>query len=318
MKKFMTLAAALALTAAATTQAQQNPPPGARVTRLPGGKVAYSHVPKPQPVSAPVPLAADKAPVVVTPTPNDRNTGRNDTKPGNPNAAVKALPVGLRGPGELTPVELSKKLDAVDQKVADGLAELKKALEALDKDRKSWAELDKTVQAAKKVNAALMEKCDSMLKTYDDRIGPALKDLKTSLQNAPASYRAMAADRRAKAKAAESGPEFDAYTAMADVAEAAAVLCERRYREVFADATPHAASIADTLAAGMERVRRMRKVHADWAETLEGWPSVLSDPKLAALLDQLNGYATDLVDYQKGVTELAAALKAKAAEEGRK
>jgi hypothetical protein len=153
-----------------------------------------------------------------------------------------------------------------------------------------------------------------MLKVYDDRIGPALADLKARLNDAPNVYRKMAAERRAKAAAAVFEAEREAYETQAQFCESAAALCVRRSREVFEAPDPKSLSAADALSESMARVRRMRAVHVTWEETLSAWPSTLNDPKLADMVDQLNRYCDDIIAQQKGMAKLTDALKATAAE----
>lgn len=164
------------------------------------------------------------------------------------------------------------------------------------------------------MNAALLARATGMLKTYDDRIGPALTDLKAKLKEAPDVYRKMAADRRTKAAAATFRAEQEAYETQAEFCETAAALCVRRSREVFDAVDVKTPSAADVLSESMARVRRMAAAHKAWAEVLDSWPSTLNDPKLADMVDQLNRYCEDMIAQQKGMAKLTDALKATAAE----
>lgn len=225
---------------------------------------------------------------------------------------VTAVRIGEEPPP--TPASVGGQIDALDARVRAGLDDLGKLVFQLEVDSKGWEKLDKSVKTARAVNAALMKKSADMLKVYDEKIGPALKDLGSKLKDAPAVYRAMATDRRAKAAAATIAPEQRGYTAQAEFCEAAAVLCERRHKEVFTSSDPKKLSEADALAEAMAQVRKMAAVHQGWDEVLASWPSTLNDPKLADMIEQLHRYSTDLVEQQQLLVRLTAALKTTAAE----
>ena len=211
-----------------------------------------------------------------------------------------------------TPAAVSRDIDGLDAVVRAGLADLRRAVAELEKDRESWAKLDKSLHTARTVNAALLAKAEGMVAVHEERVGPALKLLRERLKAAPALYERLAADRRAKAGKATFDAERESYETQAALADVAAALCRARYREVYEATDPKALSAADALDEAMAQVRRMAAAHRGWAEVLDAWPSTLNDPKLAAMVDQLNRYCEQMVAQQKGMAKLTDALKATA------
>ncbi|MBX9582221.1 MAG: hypothetical protein K2X87_18095 [Gemmataceae bacterium] len=226
-------------------------------------------------------------------------------------------PPGDPGGRPPTAADAGAAIDALDAQVAAGMAELGKAVAELEKDSKGWDKVDRSVAAAKRVNAALLKRSEEMVKVYDDRVGPAVTNLKAGLETAPELYLKLAADRLSKAEAAAFPAEREAYATQAELARAAAELCRRRLKEVFTAPDPKKVSPADALAESMTRVRKMAAAHRGWTEVLDAWPSTLNDPKLAEMVEQLHRYSTDLIDQQKQMDRLTKALKAKAEEANR-
>lgn len=227
-------------------------------------------------------------------------------------------PPGAPGSPEPGAKEVAAALDTLDARAAAGVDELRQAVAALERDARGWDKLDRSVAAARRVNAALLDRSESLLKSYDDRVAPTFGNLKAGLTTAPDLYRAMAADRRQKARAAAGRAEQLGYETQADFCEAAAGLCGRRLREVFEPAAPGRPSQADELAANMAALRTMVPMHKGWAEVLDAWPSSLDTPQVADMLAQLRQHTSDLIGQQEAMGRLTDALKAKAAAEGKR
>ncbi|MBX9580717.1 MAG: hypothetical protein K2X87_10450 [Gemmataceae bacterium] len=163
------------------------------------------------------------------------------------------------------------------------------------------------------MNASILAQAQAILEVYDQELDPVVNRLRENLKTAPAAYRKLAADRQAKAEASKFLDEQEAYQSQADLADAAALLCEKRLKEVYAAEDPVKVSVADTLGESMDTVRRMIKVHTRWTEVLDSWPAALNDPKLAKLFDQMNSNIDSMKAFQGHVTRMTTVMKSTAA-----
>lgn len=209
---------------------------------------------------------------------------------------------------------LNTEVDAAELKISNSVKELTATLAELDKDRKDWTKLDKSVDAARKVNAALLVRCESIIARYDTTLGPAMSTMKAKLKAATLASVMLEAKLQQKAKDAETDIERQSYESMVQFTQAATVLAGRRYEALFSPPEGGKVSKADELQIAMTQVRRMRQVHADWATTLDAWPTTLNDPKVVALLADMSKYAEQMVAYQQSMSKLAGAFKEAAAE----
>lgn len=223
----------------------------------------------------------------------------------------------LRKVGEVTAADLSSDIEKLEASVQEGLGKLQAELAELEKDRATWGKLDKTIKTARLVNDGILKRTDALLAVYDHGLEKAVTKLREKLKTAPATYRALAADRKTKADASVLAIEQEAYLSQVELCEAAAKLCEKRLNEIFSSEDPKKVSLADTLGESMTHVRRMQKVHQDWVQVLAAWPNVLDDPNMEALMKKLNANLADMQVYQKNVDKLNLVMKAKANEGSR-
>lgn len=232
-----------------------------------------------------------------------------------PASAQKAPPDDPAARGEAMRTEI----DSLDAEVQRGLVLLTDALADARTERKAWTGIDRSVAAARVVNKALGERCRAVIKIYDTHAASALARFEKRLKEAPPVFRALAGVRKAQADAATLEYERRNYQAMAELCEAAAVLCERRHDELFGAAPaetdspgqPQRAN-ATTLAATVANMRKLLLVHDRWEETFAAYPSSLDEGKLAALFDHLSAYAEDLEEFTSGVESLKETMKRRA------
>ena len=296
MRVLLLLSATLAVPLAA--DAQPRPPahfPGSKGAKADVYAAQYAeyqnklnayNAPQPSPQPLPRPVVADGRDVP--------KVSRLDPKP--PTAAELAGSI--------------EKLEAETTKALDQLAE---QIKGLSEDKKTFADLDKTLETAKRVNAALLARCEAISGAGKD-LTAALGKLKRALGEAPKVYRQMAADRRSKAREAVFARERDSWTDQAEMCDAAVVLCEKRFAQLFSAPTSESQSFASGVDDVLAEMRRMIAVHAGWKEVLDAFPTTAQGQKVDAALAKLSNYVEDLDSYGDKMRALTEAMKAKADE----
>ncbi|MFO0796056.1 MAG: hypothetical protein U0804_01200 [Gemmataceae bacterium] len=214
---------------------------------------------------------------------------------------------------------LRSELETLDASVQDGLLRLAEAMKGFEGDRRKWTALDRSVEAARAVNKAMGARNKAIIRVYDAEVAGSLTRFDRRLKEAPALYRAMAEERRRYQVEATLHLERRSYLAMAELCEAAAVLCERRHEEIFGvppvdtgmgprRRRANATSLAETI----DNMRRYGVVHQRWEETFASFPTTLDDRRLSALFDHIAAYAEDFDAFTKGVESLKDAMERKA------
>lgn len=226
--------------------------------------------------------------------------------------AVPAPPAAPLSPLAAEAEAVRAEVESLDARVQDGLAQMGRYLKEFEAERRTWVSLDMTVDAARRVNAALLARNRAVLKLYDSRLAEPIGRFRERLKEAPAVYRRLAEERRRNAKEATLDAERKSYELMATLCDSAARLCEQRHREVFGGDTgaPNAIALAETIA----NMRKYEVVHARWEDTFARYPSSLDDQRMAALFAHLSVYAEDLEAFTNGVEALTDAMRRKAAD----
>lgn len=265
----------------------------------------------------PAPAASHAKPVQTVPTALPVATGGDPAH--LPPKAAPARPK-LPAPSELAAQgeALRSELESLDVAVQTGLVRLADSMQGFEGDRRKWTALDRSVEAARAVNKAMGVRNKAIIRVYDAEVAGSLARFDRRLREAPALYRAMAEERRRYQAEATLHLERRSYLAMAELCEAAAVLCERRHEEIFgvpADAGMGARrrwANATSLAETMSNMRLYSVVHDRWEETFAAYPTSLDDRRLSALFDHIAAYAEDFDAFTKGVEGLKDAMERKA------
>lgn len=212
-----------------------------------------------------------------------------------------------------TAAAVAGSLEKLEGETQKALALLAEQLDGLADDRRTFADLDKTVETAKRVNAVLLARCEA-LAGAGQGLSAALGKLKRALADAPKVYRQMAADRRSKALAAVYEKERDSWSDQAEMCDAAAALCEKRYAQLFSAPVSGQRSFALDIDDSLAGVRRMADVHAGWKEVLDTFPTTAQGDRVDATLAKLSTYVEDLNSYGGKMRALTEAMRAKADE----
>ena len=222
----------------------------------------------------------------------------------------RASPSKPLSPAAAEAEAVRSEVESLDAQVQDGLTQMGRYLKEFEAERRTWVSLDMTVDAARKVNLALLSRNRTVLSLYDDRLSGPIARFKERLKEAPAAYRKLAEERKKYAAEATLETERRSYEHMERLCLAAARLCEQRHREVFdgGDGRPNAATLAETIA----NMRKYEVVHARWEDTFARYPSSLEDRRMAALFAHLSVYAEDLEAFTHGVEALTGAMRRKA------
>jgi hypothetical protein len=210
--------------------------------------------------------------------------------------------------------EVRADVESLDAEIQEGLAQMAIQLKEFEAERRTWTSLDMTVEAARKVNRALLKRNRAVVRLYERSLSGPIERFRERLAAAPAAYRLLARERLQNAREATLESERQSYRLMAYLCESAARLCERRYGEVFGGdpGRPNAVTLAETIG----NMRRYQAVHSRWEDTLARFPSSLEDRRMTALFAHLSVYAEDLHSFSEGVEALNEAMRRKAADQG--
>ncbi|MFO0840966.1 MAG: hypothetical protein U0797_01025 [Gemmataceae bacterium] len=123
-------------------------------------------------------------------------------------------------PGPLPPAaseqQLKDDIDRAASAIASGLGQAEAGVAELRKLNSSWLAADRSVGGMGKANAEMEQLAASIIRAADADVVPALKALRQRLKEAPAIYRRLAAEKRAKVAPDMPGSVRRHYEDMAD------------------------------------------------------------------------------------------------------
>lgn len=217
-------------------------------------------------------------------------------------------------------VDVKAELESLEAAIQTGLEELEVATAQFNADHKKWQALDQSMASARSVNAALLARNKAVVGLYESKLKTQLDRFRERLAAAPAVYRKLAEDRQRLVTASTLEVERRNYVSMAQTCEAAAVLCETRFQELFgAEAVESRGgqdaprSNAVTLKRTMENMKRLQPMHEKWEETFKAYPTALETNGLKNWFDELSLYGEDVERFTRGVEQLKDTMKRKVA-----